>query len=59
MQKIMIGLRVSPEFKKKLEEIASEEHRSLANFINHTILHYLKNEKGLDWKEPSKKNEDK
>lgn len=59
MKKTMIGLRVSPEFKKTLEKIADEEHRPLANFINHSILYYLEKERGIKWKEPEKKSKGK
>ena len=52
--KIMIGFRVTPEFKKFLEEQADEENRTLSNFIENVLLTYLKEHKEIDWKKQSK-----
>jgi uncharacterized protein (DUF1778 family) len=52
--KIMIGLRVTKEFKALLQEQANAEHRSLSNFVIHAVLTYLRKEKGVDWKEPGR-----
>jgi len=51
--KIMIGLRVTKEFKKLLQDQADEENRSLSNFVIHAVITYLR-EKGIDWKEPGR-----
>jgi predicted transcriptional regulator len=51
MAKIMIGIKVSPELKKLLQETARDENRSLSNFIKHCILTYLKEKKGIKYKE--------
>ena len=51
MAKILIGIRVDPEFKKILKEAAKDENRSLSNFIKHCLLTYLKGKKGIDYKE--------
>ena len=48
----MIGIKVDPEFKEFLQNIASEENRSLSNFIKHAIKTYIKEHKGIDWKKP-------
>ncbi len=47
----MIGIKVAPEFKKILKETARDENRSLSNLIKHCLLTYLKEKKGLDYKE--------
>ena len=51
MPRIMIGIKVTQKFKKLLEEEAVKEHRSLANFIKHALLTFLKEHKGIDFKE--------
>ena len=51
MASIMIGIKVTPKFKKLLEEEATKEHRSLANFIKHALLVFLKDHKNIDFKE--------
>jgi len=51
MAKIMIGIKVDPEFKEILKETAKDENRSLSNFIKHCLLTYLKEKKGIDYKE--------
>jgi predicted transcriptional regulator len=33
----MIGVKVDPEFKEILQNLASEDNRSLSNFIKHAI----------------------
>lgn len=56
LMKIMIGFRVSNAFKELLEKLAEEENRSLSSFMYNAIMHYIRNVKGVDWKEPSKKS---
>ncbi len=51
METEMIGIKVDPEFKKILQEAARDENRSLSNFIKHCLLTYLKEKKGIDYKE--------
>lgn len=36
-----IGIRISPELKKRIEERAAEENRTLSNFIIDKIIEYL------------------
>ena len=45
------GIKVAPEFKTILKEAARDENRSLSNFIKHCLLTYLKEKKGIDYKE--------
>lgn len=51
MPRKMIGIKVTPEFKKLLEKEAAKEHRSLANFIKYSLLTFLKEHKNIDFKE--------
>jgi uncharacterized protein (DUF1778 family) len=51
MARKMIGIKVTPEFKKLLEKEAAKDHRSLANFIKHALLTFLKEHKKIDFKE--------
>jgi hypothetical protein len=51
MAKILIGIKVDPEFKEILKEAGRDENRSLSNFIKHCLLTYLKEKKGIDYKE--------
>ena len=53
--KIMIGLRVSEEFKQFLQEQAEEENRTLSNFIENAVLTYVKEHKDIDYKKDKKK----
>ena len=53
--KIMIGFRVSPEFKEFLHKLADDENRNLSNFMENGILTYIKDHKGIDWKKQKKK----
>jgi predicted transcriptional regulator len=48
--KIMIGIRIEPELKGKLEKLADEENRSLSNFIVNATLTYIKDHKNIDLK---------
>jgi len=50
----MIGIKVDPEFKEFLQKLASEENRSLSNFIKHALKTYIKEHKGIDYKKPEK-----
>lgn len=36
-----IGIRISPELKKRLEDRAEEENRTLSNFIVDKLIDYL------------------
>ncbi len=48
----MIGLKVDPEFKEILQKLASEENRSLSNFVKHAIITYIKEHKDVVWEPP-------
>jgi len=52
--KIMIGFRVTKEFKRFLQKLADEENRTLSSFLNNAVLTYIKDHKGLTWKQPKK-----
>ena len=52
----MIGIKVDTEFKEFLQKLAEGENRNLSNFITNALLTYIKEHKGIDWKDPSKKN---
>jgi len=54
--KIMIGLRVTKEFKKFLQEMADNENRTLSSFILNAVLYYIKKEKGIDYKKDKSPN---
>ena len=51
MAKILIGIKVDLELKEILQEAARDENRSLSNFIKHCLLTYLKEQKGIVYKE--------
>jgi uncharacterized protein (DUF1778 family) len=51
----MIGLRVSPKFKDFLQSQADKENRTLSNFITNAVLTYVKDHKGVEWREESSK----
>lgn len=51
MAKIMIGIKVDPEVKEILKEAGRDENRSFSNFIKHCLLTYLKEKKGIDYRE--------
>jgi uncharacterized protein (DUF1778 family) len=51
MAKILIGIKVDPELREILKEAARDENRSLSDFIKHCLLTYLKEMKGIDYKE--------
>lgn len=36
-----IGIRISPELKKRIEDRAAEENRTLSNFIIDKVIDYL------------------
>jgi hypothetical protein len=50
MAKIMIGIKVSENFKALLEEQAKAENRTLSNFIKNTLIQYLA-DKGVNYNE--------
>jgi uncharacterized protein (DUF1778 family) len=52
--KIMIGLRVTNEFKTLLQKLADEENRTLSNFIENAVISYIKDHKGVDPKKAKK-----
>jgi predicted transcriptional regulator len=54
--KIMIGFRVTKEFKKFLQELADDENRTLSSFLTNAVLTYIKEHKGIDYKKPEKKS---
>jgi uncharacterized protein (DUF1778 family) len=51
MAKILIEIKVEPDLKEILKEAGRDENRSLSNFIKHCHLTYLKEKKGIDYKE--------
>lgn len=50
----MIGFRVTKEFKEFLQEQADEENRTLSSFLINAVLTYIKEHKGVIWKQPKK-----
>jgi hypothetical protein len=46
-----IQRKVDPEFKEILKKAGRDENRSLSNFAKHCLLTYLKEKKGIDYKE--------
>ena len=52
--KIMLGIRIHPELKKLLQDLADKDERSLSNYVNKIILSYLKEHESIDWKKPNK-----
>ena len=50
--KSVIGIKVDSRLREILQEQANEEHRALSNFILNAVLAYLKEKKGIEWKEP-------
>jgi predicted transcriptional regulator len=68
--KIMIGIRIEPDLKEKLEKLADDENRSLSNlklekladdenrslsnFIVNATLTYIKEHKNVDLKKSKK-----
>ena len=55
----MIGLRVSPKLKDFLQSQADKENRNLSNFITNAVLTYIKDNKGVEWREESSKKRGK
>lgn len=53
--KIMIGLRVTREFKDLLQQLAADENRTLSNFLMNAVLTYLRQEKGIEWRKETEK----
>ena len=51
----MIGFKVDPELKNFLQRLASEENRSLSNFIINALLTYIKEHKDIDWRKEKAK----
>jgi predicted transcriptional regulator len=53
--KEMIGVKVEPNIKKTLQELANKESRNLSNFCYHAIKIYVKEHLNIDIeKEPEK-----
>jgi hypothetical protein len=52
--KIMIGFRVTKEFKEFLQELADGENRTLSSFLVNAVLTYIKEHKKITWKQPKK-----
>ncbi len=50
----MIGFKATKEFKEFLQEMAGEENRTLSNFIINALLTYIKEHRGIDYKNPPK-----
>lgn|GEM_PF-2910451 len=50
----MIGIKASSHLKKFLQQQAESENRSLSGFILNAVLTYIKEHKGVVWKEPKK-----
>jgi len=50
--KIMIGFRVTKEFKKFLQELADDENRTLSSFLTNAVLTYIREHKNITWKKP-------
>ena len=50
--KIMLGIRIHPELKKLLQNLADSDGRSLSNYVNKIIISYLKEHENIDWKKP-------
>ena len=49
MAKIMVGFKVTAEFKAFLQKMAKKENRSLSNFVINALLTYIKEHHGIDW----------
>lgn len=60
MDKITIGLKVSPELKDWIQHLADLENRSLSNWILNALITYAKDHQNVDLKDvSSKKNKPK
>jgi len=44
----MVGIRIEPELKEVLENLANKERRSLNNFIVNAAVIYAKEQHGVD-----------
>ena len=55
MARIMVGFKVTAEFKAFLQKLAGTENRSLSNFIINALLTYAKEHHGIDWREEEMK----
>ena len=54
IMKIMLGVRIHPELKELLQDLADKDERSLSNYVNKIILSYLREHEGIDWKKSKK-----
>jgi len=52
----MIGFKATKHFKEFLQKQAKEENRSLSNFIINALLAYLKEHRGVEYREPREKS---
>ena len=50
----MMGIRIDPKLKEFFPTYADEENRNLSNFILNAVLTYIKEHKGVTWKQPKK-----
>ena len=50
----MLGIRIHPDLKKLLQELAEKDGRSLSNYVNQIIHSYLREYENIDWKKPKK-----
>jgi hypothetical protein len=50
VMKIMIGFRVTKEFKKLLKQLATSENRTLSNFLYNAVVYYIEHKRGVDLK---------
>ena len=53
--KIMIGFRVTSEFKEFLQKLADRENRTLSSFLYNALIYYIKKEHKLDWRKEKPK----
>jgi len=53
--KIMIGFRVTQEFKAFLQKLADRENRTLSSFLYNAVLYYIKKEHKIDWRKENAK----
>ena len=53
--KKMIGIKVEPEIKKVLQELADQESRKLSNFCYYAIKNHVKEHYQIDIEQEAKK----
>ena len=47
----MMGIRIDPKMKEFFQQMAEQEDRNLSNFIIHAVITYIRENKGIDWKQ--------